>query len=936
MDRIISKSSSFEYELKETLGTGTFGKVKLGISKITGEKFAIKLIEKNKIKTPKEYARVEREITFLNEMNHVNIIKTYKIMQDEIYYYIIMEYCEKGELYDYIVKNKKLKEDEASYFFYQIINGVEYIHCKNVVHRDLKPENLLLTSDKIIKIIDFGLSNYEFSVQNHLLTTPCGSPSYASPEMITGQKYNGIWVDIWSIGIILYAMIFGFLPFEDDNNLKLFEKINRCKVEYPGFGGGSLSVLAKNLIKKILVKDPQKRLNIQQIKEHPFYLKGRQIFANMHKELFQEVEKPIIRKIIPLNISFGEDEVDFIPNINNSQEKNEFKFRKVTTFDDNKNNMSLNYNDNNNGYKNMKNFNSFIYKKKNDPNCTSINSIEIKFNSPIKKNWKTNTNTSNIKKYSKYVTKTNTRKNSEIQNNNYIYSQNTYSSLILNEYKEDEDILLNNQQERYTYNCKYNNNDIQIYKIKPKNNYMNTLLESNNLNPNKENMSIENRRKSNNNSNKIVLDLLKVYSPKHHHRIIKPKKYNINNNNNSIEGDKDIEKIYFDSPRHIYKFNGNMSNRQPKNNFNIYKNNFSNLLNSQSEKKLPSETKGKNSMKNFNINNIDDNSLEKEKNKIVNGTTRTKGVYCSHKIYHSNSITKKSYPNNLKNICLNYNKVNNNASENLNLNKSPIDSNNNLNTNNKSINVLGNGSPYNYFKLKGITSKNDNSIINKSIENEINGIHNKINYLINLKSKKTGSNSSITKQSPNSGSFTDNDNNIQRLTLPEKTNNKIYSKKIWSPKFSLNPRKTSASNERKNYIKIEEYHDDKDHKDSNKKMITNNNSYRNKCYFSDNGVNIVSNYKKVKNWKKIEKNGGMNKKYADFKIKNKYNLSLPSYIEGNENNTDCNLVNNIFKRKTTTNNSSNKNFFLNNGIGIKKGIHNYCYINIHDGNFLNK
>ena len=928
MNRIVNKTFPFEYEVKETLGTGTFGKVKLGISKITGEKFAIKLIEKNKIKTPKEFTRVEREITFLSEMNHINIIKTYEIIQDDLYYYIIMEYCEKGELYDFIVKNKKLKEDDASYFFYQIINGVEYIHSKNVAHRDLKPENLLLTSNKIIKIIDFGLSNYDNSVQNHLLTTPCGSPSYASPEMITGQKYNGISVDIWSIGIILYAMIFGFLPFEDDNNLKLFEKIKKCNVEYPDFGGGCLSVLAKNLIKKILVKDPQKRLNIQQIKEHPFYLKGRQIFSNMHKELFKEVEKPIIRKIIPLDISLGEDEDDFTPIITNSQEKNDFKYRRLTFLDDNKNNMSLNYNNNdnnNNGYKKMNNVNSFIYKKKNDPRSTSINSVEIKFNSPIKNNWKTN-NTSNIKKYLKYDTKTNTRKNSELQNK-CIYNKNTYSS-ILSECKDDEDTL-SNQQERYTYNCKYNSNDIQIYKAKPKNNFTSSFLKNNNLNDMKENANNESSRQSNNNSNNNVLDLLKIYSPKHHNKIIKPRKFNINNN--SIENYKEIENVYYDSPRKIYQFNGNMSNRQSKNNFNIYKNNFYNLINSQSEKKIPSETK----RKNYDIDNIDNNSLGKPKNKNINGETRTKGVYCSHNIYHSNSIEKKLYPNNLKNTYSNYNKVNNKIKESTNLNNLTNDINNLSNINNKSGSVIESGSPYYYFKLKGITAKKDNNcIFNKSIENEINGIHNKINYLINLKSKKTGSNSRIIKQSFNSGSFIDN-NNIQR-TVPEKISSRIYSKKIWSPKFNLNQRKTSTSNERKNYIKIEEYHDDKDIKDPNKKNITNNNSYRNNYYFNDKSLNIASNYKRIKNWKKIDKNGMMSKKYADFKIKNKYNLSMPSYIESNENSSDCNQINNIFKRKITTNNTTNSNFLLSNGIGIKKGIYNYCHINIHNGNILDK
>jgi 5'-AMP-activated protein kinase catalytic alpha subunit len=134
-------------------------------------------------------------------------------------YYIIMEYLPGGELFNYIVKKKRLEDDEACYFFTQIINGLEFIHRHNIVHRyilfkirDLKPENLLITNDRILKIIDFGLSNSYRTGQ--LLQTPCGSPCYASPEMILGKKYSGLLIDIWSCGIILYAMVCGYLPFE--------------------------------------------------------------------------------------------------------------------------------------------------------------------------------------------------------------------------------------------------------------------------------------------------------------------------------------------------------------------------------------------------------------------------------------------------------------------------------------------------------------------------------------------------------------------------------------------------------------------------------------------------------------------------------------------------------------------------------------------------
>ena len=261
-----------EYEEKETLGKGTFSEVKLGINKKTNEKVAIKILEKNKIKYNEDLTRLKREIHILRTFSHMNIIKTYEIKENKNNYFLIMEYCNHGELYNQIIQNKKLSEKEASYYYYQLINGLEYIHSKGIVHRDLKPENLLIGKGNILKIIDFGLSNF-FNEQN-LLKTPCGSPCYASPEMVSGNKYNGFKIDIWSSGIILYAMLCGYLPFEDKDNDELFKKILECKLEFPRF----LSFNSKDLIKKILVTNPERRICINDIKKHPFFLKGKAIF----------------------------------------------------------------------------------------------------------------------------------------------------------------------------------------------------------------------------------------------------------------------------------------------------------------------------------------------------------------------------------------------------------------------------------------------------------------------------------------------------------------------------------------------------------------------------------------------------------------------------------------------------------------------------------
>ena len=212
-----------------------------------------------------------------------------------------MEYASGGELFNYIVNKKRLVDDEACFFFYQIINGLDYIHKNNIVHRDLKPENLLLNDKKVIKIIDFGLSNqYK---QSQLLVTPCGSPCYAAPEMILGKKYSGIQVDIWSTGIILYAMVCGFLPFEDKSNEKLYKKITECKLEFPNF----VSNFSRNFIRKLLTVNPAKRIKLEEIKENEYYKLGEKLMNN-DKQKYDKagLNNKILEKMTELGFSIKE------------------------------------------------------------------------------------------------------------------------------------------------------------------------------------------------------------------------------------------------------------------------------------------------------------------------------------------------------------------------------------------------------------------------------------------------------------------------------------------------------------------------------------------------------------------------------------------------------------------------------------------------------
>ena len=287
-----------EYAIKETIGKGAFSKVKLGINKLTGEKVAIKIIDKKKLKINSENKRIEREINIIKKLNHINIVKIVQIKEDMNNIYIIMEYIE-NNLFYYILNKKYISEQESSFYFFQLISGIDFIHSQGIVHRDLKPENILITKNKILKIIDFGLSNY-FSKGN-LLSTLCGSPSYTAPEVILGNKYDGFASDIWTIGIILYTMICGHLPFEEYDNKILFKKIIKCKIEYPKYIPNNI----KNLLQKILVANPDKRINIKEIKKNQVYLNGKKLFSEKFPESIKQISNlnndysPKIKRIGP-------------------------------------------------------------------------------------------------------------------------------------------------------------------------------------------------------------------------------------------------------------------------------------------------------------------------------------------------------------------------------------------------------------------------------------------------------------------------------------------------------------------------------------------------------------------------------------------------------------------------------------------------------------
>ncbi|XP_052353704.1 serine/threonine-protein kinase MARK2 isoform X2 [Oncorhynchus keta] len=246
------------YRLLKTIGKGNFAKVKLARHVLTGKEVAVKIIDKTQLNSS-SLQKLFREVRIMKLLNHPNIVKLFEVIETEKTLYLVMEYASGGEVFDYLVAHGRMKEKEARAKFRQIVSAVQYCHQKCIVHRDLKAENLLLDSDMNIKIADFGFSN-EF-VMGSKLDTFCGSPPYAAPELFQGKKYDGPEVDVWSLGVILYTLVSGSLPFDGQNLKELRERVLRGKYRIPFY----MSTDCENLLKKFLILNPTKRGSLEQI-----------------------------------------------------------------------------------------------------------------------------------------------------------------------------------------------------------------------------------------------------------------------------------------------------------------------------------------------------------------------------------------------------------------------------------------------------------------------------------------------------------------------------------------------------------------------------------------------------------------------------------------------------------------------------------------------
>lgn len=265
-----------KYEIGKTLGEGTFGKVKYAVNTETDEVVAIKVLDKQRIQQQNMGAQIKKEISIMKMVKHPAIVNLKEVLASRSKIFIVLEFIQGGELFDKIVDAGKFDEATARFYLRQLINGVLYCHECGVAHRDLKPENLLLDRDDNLKISDFGLSAFAMAqgadtqTVSQLLHTTCGTPNYVAPEVLADKGYDGCSADVWSIGVILYVLLAGFLPFDEPTMSGLFRKIQKGEYQFPPW----FTPESRNLISKILVVDPEKRYTLQQVKEHPWYLEG--------------------------------------------------------------------------------------------------------------------------------------------------------------------------------------------------------------------------------------------------------------------------------------------------------------------------------------------------------------------------------------------------------------------------------------------------------------------------------------------------------------------------------------------------------------------------------------------------------------------------------------------------------------------------------------
>lgn len=277
-----------DYEIKQTLGTGSFGRVKLSKHKSTGKYVALKMLKKAEIIRLKQVDHVLSENSILGSISHPFIVNMDGFCQDERYLYLVLEYIPGGELFTYLRSVGSLEEAHAAFYAAQVVLIFEYLHSKNIIYRDLKPENVLIASDGYLKLTDFGFAK----VVDGRTYTLCGTPEYLAPEILL-NKGHGKPVDWWTLGILIYEMNAGIDPFTDDDPMEIYQKILKGKIKFPK----DFDKNCKSLVKHLLVSDLSKRFG--NLKNGVADIKNHRWFANINWDwlLQKKIQAPYLPKV---------------------------------------------------------------------------------------------------------------------------------------------------------------------------------------------------------------------------------------------------------------------------------------------------------------------------------------------------------------------------------------------------------------------------------------------------------------------------------------------------------------------------------------------------------------------------------------------------------------------------------------------------------------
>ena len=866
----LTKSDTIgDFKIGSKIGQGTFSKVCMGIHIPTGEKVAIKILPKNQIKEKTDKIRIEKEISLQKKLHHQNIIHQYSVLDTENSIYIITEYCSGGELFDYIVSKRRLPEIEACRIFQQLINGLEYLHKQKICHRDLKPENLLFDSKKNLKIADFGLSN---EYLNGKLGTPCGSPCYAAPEMVTGQKYYGDTVDIWSSGIVLYSMVCGYLPFEDDDQTVLFHKIAKGLFTLPGY----LSYKCKDLIKNILVTNPKKRYGFDDIKKHPWFMNVNYISGK--NNLFNSPGIIIDQDVIPIDINiikemyYAKEYKNFsISNIINDVIKN--KHNKITTA-----------------------YYLFLKKRlrKNIESVSDINSNSKLFieymKKPISKMSYWDNDYEKIIEY--YTEKVKEIINKKRENSSF--KKNNLPMLTI-----DDDIIISNEkdysvtdEQRINMNNKLKENIIKIGE------------NTNNININLETI-VHNE------------DNIKTKAKK-----INAKKINLNNRQNNFIFNNDTEEEYYGYKLTNYELDSDETLMKDINNHSFNKKQFNELLKTNDNNTI--EEKENNSLSSESSEITFDKIIKEAQDSIkLNRNKKNDKKRINSAIENINNM--KDINNYRKN---NLSKSNDNKEKakyvykNINIENKNIKvyKKEKINDNNNKLTLPGmENNSYFYKKLKALIVKEDkvNKFINKKKENK--------DIRKEKEAKYKMKNNIILNNAKNYKKINLNINlNNNRLQTQEANNVHMNSNYINSAFSGTNSYKDSNSNLK--------YNDDNNNRINNNIKVQNINNYiidvhkykinliGNSNYYKN--MNLLDFYKKINNPKKYNKFISNSNKKNTTTINNNNNISLKQnnnipinnnkrsinkYLSSENNNNKISNIRHLSDLEISTNNNIIKN-----------------------------